>query len=116
MFLGPLAIGIFAGGRWHTTVLYLAVAATCAFLVRQPITLVVKVHSGRRSRETLATAWFWVALYTAVGLLHVTGLVLRGFGYLLYLAAPGFLVFGWYLYLLSRRAERRQMLSLFTSL
>ena len=105
-----MLIGLFAGGRWHTTVIYLMVAAACGFLVRQPITLVVKAYSGRRSRDVLPVAWFWIAVYAGVGLLHVTGLVLRGFGYLLYLAAPGVLIFGWYLLLLSRRAERRQEL------
>ena len=38
----------------------------------------------------------------------VFGLVVRGFGYLLYLALPGIPVFGWHLWLVSRRAERRQ--------
>ena len=38
----------------------------------------------------------------------MAGLVLRGFGYLLYLAIPGVAVFTWYLVLLSRREERRQ--------
>ena len=45
----------------------------------------VKVRSGRRPRDTLPAAWFWIAVYGAVGALHVLGLVLRGFGYVLYL-------------------------------
>jgi hypothetical protein len=106
-FLKPLLIGLFAGGHWHTTAIYLTIAALCAFLVRQPIALVVKAHAGRRPRDVLPAAWFWIAIYAGIGTLHVVGLVLRGFGYLLYLAIPGMLVFGWYLLLLSRREERR---------
>jgi len=109
-FLGPLLIGLFVGGRWHITVIYLTIAAACGFLVRQPIGLMVKVAAGRRGREVLPAAIFWVVLYGAVAALHVTGLVLRGFGYILVLAVPGMLVFGWYLALLYRRAERRQRL------
>jgi hypothetical protein len=103
-----LIIGVFAGGRWHTTVIYLTVAAACGFLVRQPISLLVKVAAGRRGRDVVPAAAFWVVLYGAIASLHVTGLVMRGFAYILVLAAPGLLVFAWYLFLLYRRAERRQ--------
>jgi hypothetical protein len=108
--LSPLLIGLFAGGRFKTATLYLVVAALCGFLCRQPITLAVKALSGRRSREDLRPAVFWMLVYAAIGALHVTGLVLRGFGYVLYLVVPALPVFAWYLYLVSRREERRQML------
>jgi hypothetical protein len=87
----------------------LIVAALAAFLIRQPTTVVVKVYSGRRPRRELQAAWFWMILYGLVGAIALTGLVLQGFGYLLYLAVPGFPVFLWHLVLVSRRAERRQM-------
>ena len=108
--LSPLLIGLFAGGELHTASLYLVIAAFAAFLIRQPITLAVKIRSGRRGRDDLPAARFWTAVYAAIGLLHVTGLVLRGFDYVLYLALPGVLTFGWYLWLVSRRAERHQLL------
>jgi hypothetical protein len=109
-FLGPLIVGLFAGGRWHTTVIYLTIAAGCGFLVRQPIGLAVKVAAGRRGRDVLPAAWFWIAIYGSVAALFVTGLVMRGFAYLLVLAVPGMIVFCWYLALLYLRAERRQWL------
>ena len=109
-FLGPLVVGVFVGGRWHTTVIYLTVAAACGFLMRQPIGLLVKVAAGRRGRDVVPAAAFWVALYAGIAALHVTGLVMRGFAYILVLAVPGVLVFCWYLLLLYRRAERRQWL------
>lgn len=108
--LSPLLIGLFAGGRFKTATLYLVVAALCGFLCRQPITLVIKALSGRRTRDDLRPAVFWILIYAAIGALHVTGLVLRGFGYVLYLVVPALPVFAWYLYLVTRREERRQML------
>ena len=44
-----------------------------------------------------------------MGTAVVMVLVLQGFTYLLYLALPGFPVFAWHLYLVSKRAERRQV-------
>ena len=109
-FLVPLIVGVFVGGRWHTTVIYLTVAAACGFLIRQPIGLLVKVAAGRRGRDVLPAATFWATIYGGVAALHVVGLVMRGFAYVLVLAVPGLLVFCWYLALLYRRAERRQRL------
>ena len=84
----PLLIGLFAGGRFVTPTVYLLVASICGFLVRQPITIAVKILGGRRSRDDLPAASFWIAAYSLVGALHVAGLVLRGFEYVLYLAVP----------------------------
>lgn len=106
--LSPLLIGFFVGGRWTVASLFLTIAALAAFLLRQPLSVVVKVYSGRRSRRELPTAWFWVIVYGMISLLAVIGLILQGFTYLLTLAVPGILVFSWHLYLISKRAERRQ--------
>ncbi len=108
--VSPLLIGLTAGGRWTTPCFYLVVASLAGFLVRQPATVAVKVLSRRRVREDLLPALFWTAFYTLVAGLHVLGLVLRGFGYLLYLAIPGLAVFLWHLWLVARREERRQVL------
>jgi len=107
--LSPLTIGLFAGGRWTIPCLYLIVAAMAGFLVRQPVTIAVKALAGRRSRDDLPVALSWTLLYAGIGSLHVYGLVLRGFAYLLYLAIPGMLVFTWYLWLVGRREERGQL-------
>jgi hypothetical protein len=108
--LSPLLIGLFAGGRWSVVTLYLVVASLAAFLARQPLTIIVKILSGRRGREDLASALFWTVVYGGIAALHVAGLVLRGFGYVLLLVLPGLPVFAWYLWLVSRKAERRQIL------
>jgi hypothetical protein len=106
--LSPLLIGLFAGGSWSWASLYLVIAAMAAFLIRQPVTIAVKAYSGRRSRKDLPAARFWILVYGLVGLAALTGLVIQGFAYLLYLALPGIPVFAWHLYLVSKRAERRQ--------
>jgi len=105
----PLLIGLWAGGRLTTVSWYLVAASLCGFLSRQPITILVKVASGRRGRQDLAPAVFWTGVYAAIGLLHVAGLVMRGFGYVLYLAVLGVPVFAWYLVLVSRKSERRRI-------
>lgn len=108
--LSPLIIGLFAGGTWRVATTYLVVAALCAFLVRQPITRVIKAWSGRTSGADLGAALAWTGIYTALGLLHVLGLVLRGEAYVLWLAVPGAPVFAWYLWLVWHKAERRRVL------
>ncbi len=105
----PLLIGLFAGGRWATASGYLVLAALAAFLFRQPLTVAVKVYSGRRARRDLAAAYFWMGVYGVVGLMGAAGIWREGFGSLAVLAVPAGLVLVWHLYLVSRRAERRQI-------
>ena len=64
--LSPLIVGLFAGGRWTTPCSYLIVAALAGFLIRQPLTIAVKVLAGRRSRDDLPAAVFWSLVYAAV--------------------------------------------------
>lgn len=106
--LSPLLIGLFAGGRFTLTSFFLVVAAMAAFFMRQPVTMAVKAFSGRRPRRDLPAAYFWIGVYGLIGLAALLGLVMLGSGYVLYLALPGAPVFAWHLYLVSRRAERRQ--------
>ncbi|MFN2236859.1 MAG: YwiC-like family protein [Anaerolineales bacterium] len=49
--LSPLLIGIFAGKNWSTSLTYLIIALLSGFLIRQPITITLKTHFGRRSRK-----------------------------------------------------------------
>lgn len=106
--LSPLLIGLFAGA-WVGASAYLILAALAAFLIRQPVTMLVKIYSRRRPRRDLMAAWFWLAAYTALGLVGVVGLALTGHAYLLWLALPGVPVFIFHLLLVSRREERRQL-------
>jgi hypothetical protein len=105
----PLLIGLFAGMRFSTSSLYLVVAALCAFLIRQPVTIAVKSFSGRRSKSDLLPASVWIAVYGFIILFALFGLIRAGYVYLLYLAIPGMPVLAWNLWLVSRREERRQV-------
>lgn len=106
--LSPLLVGIFAGGTFTYATFNLVVAAMSAFLMRQPLTVTVKALSGRRSASDLPAARFWVLVYGFISAAALLGLILEGFGYILYLAVPGAPVFAWHLWLVSKRAERRQ--------
>ena len=108
--LCPMAIGLHLGGRWTIVSVYLLVAALAGFMVRQPVTHAVKIWSGRRPSAELPAAVFWTLLFGGIASLHVAGLVIRGYGHLLWLAVPGFTVFAWHLALVRRRNERRQVL------
>jgi hypothetical protein len=106
--LSPLLIGLFAGEHFYPASINLIVAAMGAFLIRQPVSMAVKAYTGRRSRAELPAARFWMSVYGAIILLALAGLIADGFLYILYLAIPGIPVFIWHLYLVSKRAERKQ--------
>lgn len=106
--LSPLLVGLFAGGQFNFAALSLIVAAMTGFLIRQPVTIALKAYTGRRPRTDLPAAYFWVTVYGLVMALALVGLVASGSGYVLYLAIPGVPVFAWYLWLISRREERKQ--------
>ena len=106
--LSPLLVGLFAGGRFSAASLALVLAAMAAFLIRQPVTMAVKAHTGRRPRTDLPAARFWVVVYGVVILLALGYSIAQGFTYVLFLAVPGAPVFAWHLFLVSKRAERRQ--------
>ena len=106
--ISPLLIGIFAGRHFTYATLNLIIAAMSAFMIRQPMTVLVKVNSGRRPKTDLDPARFWLLIYGSIAALALLGLILEGFGYVLYLAVPGIPVFAWHLWLVSRREERKQ--------
>jgi hypothetical protein len=105
----PLLIGFFCSSKWSEASIFLAVAALAAFLIRQPVTIAVKCYTGRRPKRELPAAWFWIAVYGFISAGALVGLIFLGFGYLMFLAIPGIPVFGWHLYLVSKRAERKQL-------
>lgn len=107
--LSPLLIGLFAAKSLTPASLYLSLAALGAFLLRQPLSMVVKIYSGRRNQRDLPAAWFWTGVYGLIALVAFAILVAQGYTYLFILALPGVPVFAWHLYLVSRRAERRQL-------
>jgi hypothetical protein len=106
--LSPLLVGLFGGGRFTLASLALTAAAMTVFLMRQPVSMAVKAYTGRRPRADLPATRFWIVVYGALTLLSLGYLIAQGFAYILILAVPGVPVFAWHLYLVSKRAERRQ--------
>jgi hypothetical protein len=104
----PLIVGLAAGGQFCAASVYLVVAAVMAFLVRQPLTVMVKAASGRRPKSDLPVARAWAILYGTVAMFATFLLIGLRQGYIVYLAVPGAPVFAWHLWLVSRRSERRQ--------
>ncbi len=104
----PLVIGIFAGKSLGPATISLCIAAIMAFLLRQPVAAAIKSYSGRRPRTDLPAARFWIIVYGVIALLALAELYMLHDGYIAYLAIPGVPVFAWHLWLVSRRAERRQ--------
>lgn len=105
----PLLIGIFAGKHFTYATFNLIIAAMSAFMIRQPMTVIVKTISGRRPKTDLPAARFWLLIYGSIAALALLGLILEGFTYILYLAIPGVPVFAWHLWLVSKRSERKQI-------
>ncbi|MCB9134286.1 MAG: YwiC-like family protein [Anaerolineales bacterium] len=105
----PLIVGLFAGGTWTAASGFLLLTALAAFLFKQPLTMAVKIMSGRRGRQDLPAAYFWMAVYGVMTLVGFVGMWGQGVAWLLILALPGIPVLGWYLFLVTRRAERRQI-------
>jgi hypothetical protein len=104
----PLLVGIFASGEFNYASLALTVAALAAFFIRQPSAMIVKAYAGRRPRSDLPVARFWFVVYGVIALLALAELFYLKQGYIALLAVPGIPVFAWHLYLVSKRAERRQ--------
>lgn len=105
----PLLIGLFAGGRFSIASAYLVIAALCAFLIRQPLTMAVKAYAGRRAKTDVPAARFWILVYGFIIVFSLLGLIRTGYLFILYLAVPSAPVFAWHLWLVSRREERRQV-------
>lgn len=71
--------------------------------------MAVKAYTGRRPKDDLRAAGFWILIYGFIILAALIGLVRAGFVYLLSLGILGVPVFAWHLWLVSRREERRQI-------
>lgn len=107
--LSPFLIGVFTAGKWTAEILFLLLGLLAAFFLRQPASIAVKAISKRRSRRVLPAAVFWLGVYTLVGAAAFAKLIRSGYGFLGWLAIPGFIVFGWHLWLVSKRLERYQI-------
>ena len=107
-WIGPLILGAAAARKVSIDLLLLALAVLLAFLIRQPVSLLVKIFSGRRSRADLPPVFTWISIYAVLLAAAGLALIVLGHARLFLLLLPGLPVFGWHLWLVSRRQERNQ--------
>jgi hypothetical protein len=88
---------------------WLALAALGGFLLLQPLTILTKAWAGRRSRDDLGPALFWIACFGAAAAIGALGLVASGQGRVVLLALAALPVLAWQMWLVARRSERGQM-------
>ena len=107
-WIGPFVLGVAAAGTVSPDLLPLATGVFLAFLIRQPVIMLVKIVSGRRPPSDWPAVRTWLLIYglclTIAGLL----LIMLGHAHVYLLLLPGLPVFGWHLWLVRRRAERGQ--------
>ncbi len=108
-WIGPLILGTAAAGQLSRSICSCSRSTMLtAFLIRQPIILFVKVKSGRRPLEDLPPITFWLLVYGAILAVTTFALAHAGQTRLFLLLLPGLPVFGWHLWLVTRREERGQ--------
>lgn len=109
LWLGPFAVGVGAGDAFKPGLLWLGLASFAGFLSLQPLAIVTKVLSGRRSRAELSTALFWLLVYGMAATTGAAGLVLSGNASILWLLPAALAVLIWQLRLVARRGEHGQL-------
>uniref|UniRef100_A0A7C4PXK7 Prenyltransferase n=1 Tax=Bellilinea caldifistulae TaxID=360411 RepID=A0A7C4PXK7_9CHLR len=106
--LGPILVGLVVSEGLTSNQGWVILAALAGFFFRQPLTILVKVMSGRRPSKERLPALFWMGVYGLIGLIAILGMLSRGLGFLVVLALPALPVLFWHLWLVSRREERRK--------
>lgn len=69
----PFLVGLALGRPWHIAQLLALILALAVFLLRQPLTVFIRVQRGRARRDDKAPALLWLC-----GLLTLTALCLAG--------------------------------------
>jgi len=108
-WIGPLIIGVGAARHIPVDFWILLTAAFAGFMIKQPLTLVVKVLSGRRGAPDWGPGVAWSSAYTMVLVVVSALLAARGHARVLLTGIAGVPLFAWHLWLVSRGEERRQI-------
>jgi len=112
LWLGPLAIGIGVAGWNDAPTLWLVLAQLCAFLARQPLVILVKALSGRRSRSDVAPSLAWLIGYASLAAIFGVVLMASGYTQLVWIIAPIAPMLIWQVWLVRERAERQMTIEL----
>jgi hypothetical protein len=112
LWIGPLAVGIGVAGWNGATTLFLILAQLFAFLARQPLVILVKAVSGRRSRNDVTPALAWLSGYAGLAALFGVLLIAAGYSQLLWVVMPIAPMLVWQVWLIRNRAERQMTIEL----
>jgi hypothetical protein len=112
LWIGPLAVGIGVAGWNGVTTLFLILAQLFAFLARQPLVILVKAVSGRRSRNDVTPALAWLSGYAGLAALFGVLLIAAGYSQLLWVVIPIAPMLVWQAWLIRNRAERQMTIEL----
>lgn len=106
---GPMVFGLLFVEKISVAIVSFCVAATMFFLMRQPLSVLVKVIAGRRADKDRDTAILWTVLYGVLGTLGFGYLVLVGQRVVvLLMLVPGVILLGYHLLQIAKHNERKQ--------
>jgi YwiC-like protein len=88
MLATPFIIGAGVAGRLPLALWVCAAAALALFLLRQPVTLLVRVLRGKARPDDAGPAWLWSGLLAVIAIGCGVGLVGMGRAAILWLAIP----------------------------
>ncbi|MCC6144650.1 MAG: YwiC-like family protein [Candidatus Hydrogenedentes bacterium] len=108
-WIGPLVLGALAARRLEYDLVAVVLAGTAGFLIRQPLTILLRIVWRGRNPRDLWPAVLWAALYGLVITISAVWLLLGRHFWVIPLAAVATPVFGWYLWLVAQGQDRHQM-------
>jgi hypothetical protein len=112
MLLGPFAVGLGLARKLDLVVLWALLGVLLVFLARQPMIILVKALSGRRSREDARPALVWLMIYGSLALIPAALLIASDRAAMFWLVLPALPALVWQLWLVTRRAERQMTVEL----
>jgi hypothetical protein len=112
LWLGPFAVGVGVAGWNGAPTLLLFLALLFAFLIRQPLIILVKALSGRRARADARPALAWSIAYASLAALFGVALIGSGYTQLGWVLVPLAPMLIWQVWLVRERAERQMTIEL----
>lgn len=108
--LVPFFVGVLVAGRWSLAVTLVLVGGMAAFLLRQPLTIWLRVRAGQGRKRDGPPAAAWTLGLATVALLCFIGLMALGLTAILWLLVPIVSIFALYLVAVQqRRANSRSL-------
>jgi hypothetical protein len=108
-WIGPLILGGAAARQTDPELLAVGLAGTAGFLIRQPLTIILRILWRGRNPQDLWPAITWAAIYGLCITVATAWLLLESHYWTLGLAAVATPVFAWYLWLVARGEDRHQL-------